>query len=273
MSSTKPQTVVVVIDSDRDRGRSMICAFANCDCATVYLWRDGRGQLQMEGQEDALSHCVLLLWHVGDLAGTWPQIRAKLTVYYSGSGGNSDRFPTNTQERIWRSVNAAAATPGSSVLNPIEAQVLLSYAYNLTEGNQPAEKPTVLRQESAYLPALALLCQGYLATYAKAHMTEKDGNDSVMTAALDEMGWTGVHTQLTECPNWKQQRETVRSAGWWLDVFGAKAAVSQLVQQEWQNRENCALPPAVVALLEQIEAGVPIESPQLVADVFYAIHC
>jgi hypothetical protein len=133
------------------------------------------------------------------------------------------------------------------------------------------------------LPALAILCQGYLAVYA-SHFAGNSLSDNI-AAALEDMGWNKSASHgglLVIKPNFGSSKDwaTVTDANWWWTVFAAKsdtrqsneinreaaiAALRNSVVAEWPDH-----PFEVSKLLEMIESGA-MENPDIVAEAYCGI--
>lgn len=295
---------VVVIDNDRDRASGMIQAFDEADCENaVHLWKDGRGKTQCLGHKNIPQHCTLLLWHIGDLAGNWGDITTDLLVYYSGNGGEDSRFLENNQERIWRPIKIGVPNEDSGVLTVYEAKALLDYAYETKASIRSVNKPTLLEKSGCYLPALLMLCQGYLATWARYDVSRQIWMPSDITGAIQEMKWhdflvSGKLENWFESTDVAQKKVLVSQTRWWVRGLGflndlknpsdenihlAYAAYCAAIMSEWQRAKSIDTESdAVLSLLEAIKpkaeavtddvslANTPIR-PSTVADAYSAI--
>lgn len=125
-------------------------------------------------------------------------------------------------------------------------------------------------QPRMILPALSILCQGYLAVHAAYGGPDKDWNDENITLALEQMGWK----QLIEKPDMSQIVETLRGQhattenikDWWQPVLvhvkapadeasrGTKEALIEQLRREWRKD---SLPEEVSKLVETIYDTTP----------------
>ena len=301
MSNSGITSTVVVIDNDKDRGKGMMQAFTSQSCIAIHLWKDGRGKIRISGENNNIpTHCTVLLWHVGDITRNWIKISADQVIYYSGNGGNDERFPVDTQERIWRPVKIGPIKPDSGVLSSAEAEKLLSYVNDWTADNHNLIKPSFLEQSNHYLPALAMLCQGYLAIHAyqetattskwNSQETVKVSHDLVWdNSSLFRMAELWVHQSKVD-----KQKAHVCQASWWLGGLMLLNDQCELITSRYQNfleaiggewtrysQDNSPYPAALQTLVSamatqdktrpmQVADNLSIE-PKIVADAFYTI--
>lgn len=183
--------------------------------------------------------------------------RVEHLLFYSGGGGAYDRIPEGA-ERIWRPV-----TEDKGIPSVYEVKEIVEYFEELdqlrAQGMEDAPvRPSVLTTaEPEMLPALGILCQGYLGVWASPRDTEKaasgrgDWKDVAVGAmkqrgqerkkrrlagevtskegehlcdiewALNRMGWLTMRPEEVAllAENLGDYIDEVRKAKWW-DVFG-----------------------------------------------------
>jgi hypothetical protein len=230
------EVVVVVIDKELPRSRAMAEAFGDSGCKVVKVWKDKEDRLSVDGGGALPVQCLIRLWHVGNPYAECKGIRAELTVYYSGTGGEDRRTrPCPGGEIIWRPVPSET----SGVLTRLEARALVAYASGVGPKPEFLSPPTPLE----ILPAMAILCQGYLATYA-AHRIGEGALE--VQEALRKMGWDAKrHAQLVKG---EEKLTAVREPAWWLDTFELRPdgkwneaqwkKFSDKLQAEWGRGEG-----------------------------------
>lgn len=238
---------VTIIDSNEDRRKGMATAFiGNASVQLAYyaggtevILRDDSGKLEQ------LKPTLITLQHFGD--PLVDGLESHLTVYYGGNGGNDSRHPS-ARERIWRPIDGT-----SGVLTVEEATQLIEYAQAL-KANREAIRPSFLEPlpSVSLLPALAILCQGYLAVHAACdpQKVNWDANKLRLTLERHTANGSGSYEALralllpTTLPAHLRQ---VRSPLWWrkpffsleyggdaLDDFKAQLFLSD-VEKEWNN--------------------------------------
>jgi hypothetical protein len=167
------QPTVVIVDSKTNRSEGLVIPFAALGCKSVLVYKGGKGKILCSEGDTPPSQCLLLLRHLGDIAGEWPKIQADLTVYYSGSGGNDNRLQefadllTYPHDVIWKRVDSK-----EDALTKEEADQLVSYARDKAAGKDVSCLPFLQRPQLPIfevLPALSILCQAYLAQLSTVH--------------------------------------------------------------------------------------------------------
>lgn len=228
--------VVIIIDNTLSRRNDMAAAFEGV--AEVQLaYRDlSSGKVRRRSAKGhklvTLGPALLILRHFRDQKVD-PEIQAALTVFYGGNGGSDPDRPEGDPEVIWRQVNA-----GSGTLNTDEAIEILNYAKAIQKKIPHPEKPAFLKHayNPVVLPALSILCQGYLAVHA-----EKIGGEwgpAPIRGALTHMKLPSFFEQSQGSMNvlkdsLPKKRDLVRSPGWWRSVFpkGKKSAEKQITEE------------------------------------------
>jgi hypothetical protein len=137
--------------------------------------------------------------------------------------------------------------------------------------------PSLLRsRQESLLPAMAILCQGFLAVYAK----EQDSvTDETVAEALRTMGWISEkHAGFVN-----EELQAVSRCGWWLEAFGlcaeGEAGIQRIPADSWipfkaeilQEWGSAPVPPCFTALLGKFENCEPIDSASNVAETYLGI--
>lgn len=137
--------------------------------------------------------------------------------------------------------------------------------------NPPATKDSLLAAlgaasiELKWLPAIAILCQGYVAVLAESV--------SIPSAALEHMGWGTLKTNNELCadivPELATHRDEVQGTKWWSTVLGEdKNTLTERLQDEWAKDRK--LPTTVSDLVNAIYDGDGL-SAEIVAAAYLAI--
>ncbi|MEO1396912.1 MAG: hypothetical protein AAFV90_28880 [Cyanobacteria bacterium J06634_5] len=281
---------VVVIDNDKDRAKGMVQAFENVGCATpIHLWKNGRGKTQCSGDGAIPERCKVLLWHVGDLGGDWTDITADQLIYYSGNGGDDTRFPAETTERIWRPVKIGSADLASGVLSSFEAQALLLYVSKKMAGSRDLEKPAFLEREDRALVALAMLCQGYLATHIRYDEQANRWEPQDLVNAFCDTGWTdflwsGRQASWFEEDAIRDKQAITNSADWWLKGLGLLAvgggldssayiAFRAAIEQSWTpSGTDANLLGCLSRIAKQNPDGIAVANPSITPEAVAGIY-
>lgn len=214
------EPVVVVFELSRpkfpgeqlSRRAGMASAFSQLQCKVVQAGYSS-GSKEFVGDHEIPATCGLLLVHGGDdsyLPALRKRIVARHIIYYSGDGGYVDRKKLSVPSApvIQRPILYARAA-----LTPGEARELLEFSS--TDG---AILPALLTPDldDATLIALAILCQGYLAVYAKEASGSIEGLEPAVEPALQRMGWRGTpHASAVQT-----KLETTEVSLWWNSALG-----------------------------------------------------
>lgn len=261
------QDLVVIIDSSQD-GRLDKMAEAFAGKARVQLAYDTGQRIiftdTASGEIAALGTALVTLRHFRDL-----QIAegndTVITVYFGGNGGQDDAAPPDALYRIWRPVSA-----GSGYLNNSEASELLKFAKGIKKKEEDIRPPNFLRDPRVFfmLPALSILCQGYLAAHAlpEAVPSIKHALEHMGMPAFLEGGGDDVALLKRIIP---LKRGETSSPDWWVKVLGkSKKSVEEQVASE-MGVKSIDSSTTVKALLEVVykEAAGQIQ-PSVVADAY-----
>lgn len=131
----------------------------------------------------------------------------------------------------------------------------------------------LLQIHSEFSPALAILCQGYLA----AHFPRPQDAPINVRQALDAMGWTKF-TETDEGKSFAQiilkKKEVTVKPEWWQKVFentikGKEQSPKSLFRKKLDEElGNIELPEEIAQLVDAIFGMQPIEDTELVAIVY-----
>ena len=121
-----------------------------------------------------------------------------------------------------------------------------------------------------YLPALTILCEGYLAAHA-----EDKAYHAAISHALDLMEWT----KFRESDRGRElirgdlcdKQDVVRQPSWWLTMIQdttKRESFYNDVQKEWEAVVGGEVPDALNRLLETILSAKTVEPPKIVADAY-----
>lgn len=150
----------------------------------------------------------------------------------------------------------------------------------IANGQVPADLQRYFGEPAVFdvLPALSILCQGYLAAYAapdgtaEPKFTDEGGH---FASALREMGWSEA---LAELQDKSPLRATVETAEFWnvfdpnqTNVASLRKTIVDAGHTEWQRAGDCGADAEaqfepVRTLIEKI--GAPIGSPSVVAKAY-----
>ena len=121
------------------------------------------------------------------------------------------------------------------------------------------------------MPALSILCQGYLAVrFSKIH-----SNSISVNEALTKMGWTEEFLNSPvgkSCINADESQITKSAeARWWLDCFDEDIQFKEHLQNEWDRLGGTSKNKQKVdCLMKSIHIG-SIDEPNIVAEALIAI--
>ncbi|BAY35391.1 hypothetical protein NIES2107_73030 (plasmid) [Nostoc carneum NIES-2107] len=137
----------------------------------------------------------------------------KLIVVYSGSGNPKLSTTDQLSKKVLKLVRTIHRGHGSITLDEWRE------IHQLIDHNR-FTSPTLAESSTTCLSTLALLCQGYLITYATPHTTL---DDSVVQTALNLMGWTNLLDRaLIQNINFEalhSYQSCVNQSIWWIDCF------------------------------------------------------
>jgi len=269
--------VVTIIDSASGRRDKMAQAFK--DLARVQLVYNDGGRIwraDLAGNElENLEPALVVLRHFRDQP-LEADIKMVLTVYFGGDGANDQAAPADAWYRIWRPVSA-----GSGYLEGAEALELLNFAKKVEAKEADIARPNFLKDPRAIymLPALLILCQGYLAAYARRE--ESGWGPITIKSALECMGLPaflegkGDDVSMLKSILHRKQSE-VASPGWWLGILSPnRKGIEEQIAKEL-NIDSIAKSPAVKALIDAIYDDAVNDTekiqPPVVAGAFCSIY-
>jgi hypothetical protein len=163
-------------------------------------------------------------------------------------------------------------------LSPKEAGDLLEYARRIKAGAGDAPKPNILKDPRTVfiLPALSIMCQGYLAAYARRDSTGGWGPPDIKGAIrhmglLELLEGGGENAKLIEeiLPG---KRDAVTSPRWWLSVLGeSKESVEKQVVAELDLKSIYDCRPIHEFIDALYAGGAARVQPAVVAEAYCAI--
>lgn len=215
---------VVVLDQSPTRGPAVASPFRELGCSVL------RGSL-LGGDEEYdpplgdnpfPTDCLILVQHVRD-KDTWSaqvkNLRAVCNIYYGGNDPATDPDLPRDCDRIFRPVMGAADAP-----TVWEAKELLDYARQLAAGKPVQVRPTILEPQRPlqFLPAIAILCQGFLFLHSVKGIREDEAHELLLRAQT-KMGWPNLLKQPSFRhllpPNLPEKLQQVARPSWWLRPF------------------------------------------------------
>jgi len=136
--------------------------------------------------------------------------------------------------------------------------------------------------EIELLPAIAILCQGYLAAHAALGW---DTQDADIHRALDLMGWLEMADQDSAAKmraSLAGHVGDVRKARWWQEPFEAVGSQAEDAQKKWRECESRATEEFniekskgrwedIQPLLAAIGKGEELDDPRVVAKAYLAL--
>lgn len=216
-------------------------------------------------QTDQLSACEILALHEGTDAPGKPMGIAQSNVdQLLDRGGIYIAYSTGKPE--WDLSRGERKFFGSHT-ELIQRLSRLSGPVSIDHLRDALEKEKIVVK---FLPALAILCQGYLA----AHFLWPQSASANVKRALSMMGWTKfVETdegQAFAKMVVKKKGMTVKPE-WWQEIFGdiikeeeqsPKSTFREKLDEEWGNME---LPEEIAQLIDAILDQEPLKDTELVA--------
>ena len=129
-----------------------------------------------------------------------------------------------------------------------------------------------------FLPALIILCQGYLAVHAEHKEQNKDWKDQNISIALEQMDWDSVDNSLIP-QNFgkKESTEKVRNPGWWWAAFEDdfknkdKKSFPAAIQEEWNTSSNKEISKELEDLIRLIVEDNEVKPAKMVAKAYLAL--
>lgn len=219
-----------------------------------------------------LKDCELAIAHV--YMKDWDRLIKEYSDPYSvrvrvSIGGFHGKPPPTISEN---DVYVFHLVPSTDSLNAEWQEILCGLSDKATvESLVRGENPGGLRrffvhEVQAYLAALTILCEGYLAVHSADIACHAD-----ISPALKLMKWTEFRNsargrKLIQ-PDLSDKMSNVRQPEWWLKVF-ERESVHDEVRKEWADTTESELPATLNHLLEAICNGKAIPLPKIVADAY-----
>lgn len=266
--------VVLVVDkTDTERCHAVADAFDRTDRSVFVVDDAGLQALGDLGRLPAarLSRVDVCVLHANDFDALPPWLQPKVLLRYTG--GDPEQARRTGEDWICRPVTADAP------LAKVEADELVAYALDHADGTV-SHVPAVLRSRQVpdTLVALAVLCQGYLATSALRDPNGGDWGPPAIAPALKALGWDSLLTERGDEVRklLDTARESIRAgkspnptgSKWWLSVLGDLESLRKAAREEW-TRDGRPVSGALERLLDDLgKSEVP---PQTVCDLFLAL--
>ena len=266
---------VVVIDSDTigKRRGSIFREFASLPDVKIFSFDDKNDEItermsdgRWRVRKDKDIEFLLCMIHAGD-AKAMNKVRARYRVWLSGEEG-IDKRCSPKEDKIWRAISAPVS------LIPEEAQEIFEYVISGCIGEKPS---CFFPPRPKFLPALSILCQGYLATNSKSP-------DPLVQKALNEMGWSTFKNPSIQTDLSGKKSET-KKRSWWLDPFDIDCRKSNKeihrqidkihdqIVKEWNVPKHGEVCSCIKELTDALKKTILIEdeAPPIVANAYLAI--
>ncbi len=190
---------IIIVESNWKLACSLALVFRECNCKLFIVSLDGTWEYVFETSVpkkvsgiNGIQHCRLAVIHETKLRDLVPSMQQKTLwscgVFYSTITGRRQTHKTESRWEYWIYRGVATNAPGLSVN---EGKELYEWAEHCRE----EEMPAILKAppDISYLPALAILCQGYLTVQVAPDGTlEVDDPDRKIAEAVKEMKWDKV---------------------------------------------------------------------------------
>ena len=276
MNKRTPEVIIICGERDAIRYKLMLKLLLSAGAQSVAVFTEEDLGYFIETEKefndevcrwsDIEGTVPIVLVHQGD-SGYWTnRVQARSVFWFDTPGSPAGR---EGDKRIFRSTGAF-----SFDLTLEDAQEILQFGRGLQSASPSCCSPKSI---PSYLPALAILCQGYLAVCAKERGSSISGDAS---RAVREMGWNPeTHPAFVQATI-----ESVLPAEWWLDALGLPVQAfpdqkPRVAPEFWAPFETALatewgtapLPSSLHALLSGLKACEPIVSPEVVAQAYLAI--
>jgi hypothetical protein len=166
-------------------------------------------------------------------------------------------------DQIFRSVGKLSSNEVNAILGYVEDLLI----------KEEAPKPDLLLPPRSYqlLPALAILCQGYLAVHAR--QSEDGWGPTEIAPALKQIGYTSeVHKRNQT--NLEAKKKAVTDPEWWVLTETNNRDLMRRARQEWGPDDNPGWE-KFCALIHRIDKNnTPLdkaEDQELVATAYCAL--
>ena len=267
---------VLIVDSDLDRGRANCDAFAGCSSATYFF--DGSkcaqaGNYLVDVGIPAGTLDLVLLHNNDTKIWTESHLLANCILRYTGGSPREGEANWIVARPLIGKAEAVTSREASEIMKWVD----------LGCPNEESGLPSLLRRnQDKVLPALAILCQGYLAVHAKQPDMVKAWG---IGGALAKMGWDEKkHPDLV-----RDKIQDVEKPGWWLDVFELRVrqtvsgeekekwvvdkdrwkAFSDSIAREWGDGNDGFLQNAFIE--KTLHANQNVDTPKVVAEAYIEI--
>ncbi|HKP05007.1 MAG TPA: hypothetical protein VJU77_16770 [Chthoniobacterales bacterium] len=245
---------ILVIDGDSERATAWATRL-RASIQEINVWLITESDLARKGKARNVARCLnescpqpdVVLIHYRDNKPHMRPAHISLpytTFWYGGAGAE----PETTKG--WHIV--CSLNRGDDVTTKIsvpEIRKLLLWAFD--PKRDPEKPPSLLRlsSPSEALPALSMLCQGYLAAFAGSN---SDQHSDDLDRALDQMQFSEMPREFaSEIANRFTQ---IRQKTWWRSPF-EKANLTGETRTEAQDAGCSDIPKPILDLLKTIEEG------------------
>lgn len=278
IASANSESNVLIICHD-DRYEKWAKVFLEADADSIYVLRKGSerrkvdktninigGQIIAENETLPKDICCALI-HSGN-KDLWDKNKLNVqTAFWFDSPGDPSAPDTDLSVR--------RQTSPLFDITIDDAQQILHYSIGY---EQKIPDCCTEKQENHILPALTILCQGYLAVHAEHKEQNKDWKDQDIAIALEQMGWDSVDKSLVpQSFGEKESIEKVRNPGWWWAAFEDdfknkdKKSLSVAIQEEWDMSGDKEISKELEDLIKLIVADNEVKSPEMVAKAHLAL--
>lgn len=273
-SANSPFTVLIVCDDD----------------ARYKKWADkllSAGALEIfvltNDSDVKVVHKNSLKWPEDAILDDIPKELDCMLIHYSNRGFIKGRFKAGKTFSFNASGNPSVINGGLKILretSPMfdisshEVKEIIEYCIG-----DRGEIPSCCKQKKAldYLPALTILCQGYLAVHAEyKEQQDKDWKDQDI--ALEQIGWDSVDKSLIPRGLGKKESiKKVRNPGWWWAAFEDdfknkdKKGLPVAIQEEWNTSTDKEISKDLEDLIKLIVADNEVKPPEMVAKAYLAL--
>ena len=285
-------SVLVVDAARRERGRANALAFHRNEVTTYFY--DSRRLFRLPNWDtdvSAPSTVSLVLLHDSDKEEL-KNLNCSAGKIIRYTGGSP---PLHSQaHEIW--IRERSITSSEDAINQAEALEIIEWL-NSDKQRYPGEKlPDILQSPKVIelLPAIAILCQGYLAAHAEYDKSNKSWGPPEIETALGLMGWNNLAklAETTIVGNLKDKTEIIITPQWWLEVFGlwdtTKPGVIQddeiwdqfehKLKDEWQEDKYGAIEESLLdsddprnGVVSSLRKNLTLSSPGLIAKAYCAL--
>lgn len=202
------------------------------------------------GNPSQLAPYKILILHL-DSEKVWSEMQRKAsreTVLLRVTNGHFSQPPIQLSNGVFvlHLINKVSEVTVEEWKEILPGLANLDHVKALINRENPAGLKHFFIDEEPKLPALGILCQGYLAIHAEAGEigNEQDGKDQIFELALKKMGWLdfrkvndSIRSSIRQ--DLEKKRNKVRQARWWLETFGLLHEKNQtLLQDEWKQFEK-----------------------------------